>query len=214
MMTHSATLFVVDDEPDVRKALARLLRSAGFDVQAFSSAAEFLDAHEPEVPGCLILDLAMPGMNGLELQQRLALMGCRRPIVFLTGKGSIPTTVQAMKAGAVDFLTKPVDGEDLLKAVEIALGKDADERASRQIHAAIKERLARLTPREHEVLKHVVTGRLNKQIAAELGTVEKTIKVHRARVMQKMGAGSLAELVQLASMAGIESRPAIGHSRH
>ncbi len=214
MMTQPATLFVVDDEPDVRRALSRLLRSAGFDVQVFSSAAEFLDAHEPDAPGCLILDLAMPEMNGLELQQRLSLMGCKRPIVFLTGKGDIPKTVQAMKSGAVDFLTKPVDGADLLKAVDVALGKDAEERASREVHATLKERLSRLTPREREVLQHVVTGRLNKQIAAELGTVEKTIKVHRARVMQKMGAGSLAELVQLASMAGIESRPAIAQRRH
>jgi FixJ family two-component response regulator len=206
MSTSSPTIFVVDDEPALLKAVARLLRAAGWNAVTFSSPREFLDRHDPETPGCLVLDMSMPGFSGLELQQALERSGSPLPIVFLTGRADIPTSVQAMKRGAVDFLTKPVDDEDLLGAVRRAVEKDRVSRKNRSELAGIEGRLAALTPREREVLEHVISGRLNKQIAAELGTVEKTIKVHRARVMEKMKAASLADLVRLAERAGI--RPA------
>lgn len=193
----SPTVFVVDDDPDVLKGLARVLRSAGLAVTTFSSPSEFLEQHDARAAGCLVLDVAMPGLNGLELQEVLRARGIWIPIIFLTGRGDIPMSVQAMKGGAVDFLTKPVDDERLLKAVGAALTQDRTERQSRAELDDIKERLAKLTPREREVLNHVVTGQLNKQIALDLGTVEKTIKVHRARVMEKMKVNSVAELVRL-----------------
>lgn len=201
MNDNSQKIFVVDDDPFVLKGLSRVLRSAGLEVVTFSSPREFLEQHDPRAPGCLVLDLAMPGLNGLELQAALTAEGSAIPIIFLTGHGDIPMSVQAMKGGALDFLTKPVHDEDLLKAVRTALEKD---RVERQIHAElddIHERLATLTPREREVLTHVVSGQLNKQIANDLGTVEKTIKVHRARVMEKMKAQSLAELVRMTERA-------------
>ena len=198
----SSTVFVVDDDPDVLKGLARLLRSAGLEVATFSSPSEFLEQYDLRAAGCLVLDLAMPGLNGLELQEALTAKGSAIPIIFLTGRGDIPMSVQAMKGGAVDFLTKPIHDEDLLKAVHTALEKDRIERQSRAELDEIQERLATLTPREREVLTHVVSGQLNKQIANDLGTVEKTIKVHRARVMEKMKVNSVAELVRLTERLG------------
>jgi FixJ family two-component response regulator len=193
----SPTVFVVDDYAPVRSAVSRLLRAAGFAVAVFASAEEFLAQFDPHIPGCLVLDLAMPALNGLELQRILAKIGSVLPIIFLTCHGDIPKSVQAMKHGASDFLTKPVNDENLLAAIRVAIEKD---RALRREHTELSEiraRLATLTPREREVLEHVVTGKLNKQIAADLGTVEQTVKVHRARVMEKLKVQSLAELVRL-----------------
>jgi FixJ family two-component response regulator len=202
-MPPSATVFIVDDDPAVLKGLARLLRSAGLAVGTFSSAQDFLNQYIPDTPGCLVLDVAMPGLNGLELQKALTAKGSAIPIIFLTGHGDIPMSVQAMKRGAADFLTKPVNDDDLLKALRAALGKDRIARRARAEIADIKQRLATLTPREREVLEHVVSGQLNKQTAADLGIVEKTIKVHRARMMEKMKVHSVAELVHLAYKAAI-----------
>jgi FixJ family two-component response regulator len=198
------TVFIVDDDPAVLKSLSRLLRASQINVVTFGSPQDFLERYDPHTPGCLVLDVAMPGLNGLELQEALRVKGSAIPIIFLTGHGDIPMSVQAMKGGALDFLTKPVHDKDLLKAVEAALEKDRIERQSRAELDDIQERLATLTPREREVLIHVVSGQLNKQIAYDLGTVEKTIKVHRARVMEKMKVGSVAELVRLTERAGIE----------
>jgi FixJ family two-component response regulator len=194
---------VVDDDPSVLRALARLIRAAGLEARAFSTPAAFLQAHDPATPGCLVLDLALPGLNGLELQQALALSDCARPIVFITGRGDVPTSVRAMKGGAVDFLTKPVNDRDLLAAVHHAIELDREAREAQAEMRALKQRLASLTPREREVLAQVVAGRLNKQIAADLGTVEKTIKVHRARIMGKMAVRSVADLVRIAERLGI-----------
>jgi FixJ family two-component response regulator len=195
---------VVDDDPSVLRALTRLISAAGLEARAFATPAAFLQAHDPATPGCLVLDLALPGLNGLELQEALAVSDCARPIVFITGRGDVPTSVRAMKGGAVDFLTKPVNDRDLLAAVRHAIEID---RVAREVQAetgALKQRLASLTPREREVLAQVVAGRLNKQIAADLGTVEKTIKVHRARLMEKMAVRSLADLVRIAERLGIQ----------
>jgi FixJ family two-component response regulator len=198
MSDESATVFLVDDDPGVLRALTRLLRTAGFDVRAFRSSREFLTAHDAATPGCIVLDLAMPGESGLDLQTALAAAGCHRPIVFVSGHGDIPSSVRAMKAGAVDFLTKPVSQEHLLAAIRRAVERDRRMRDVRAELQAIVERVSTLTPREREVLDHVVMGQLNKQIAADLGTVEKTVKVHRSRVMEKMGVRSLADLVRMA----------------
>ncbi len=198
------TVFIVDDDPAVLKSLSRLLRASQVNVVTFGSPQEFLERYDPHAPGCLVLDVAMPGLNGLELQEALRVKGSAIPIIFLTGHGDIPMSVQAIKGGALDFLTKPVHDKDLLKAVEAALEKDRIERQSRADLDDIQKRLATLTPREREVLIHVISGQLNKQIAYDLGTVEKTIKVHRARVMEKMKVGSVAELVRLTERAGIE----------
>jgi FixJ family two-component response regulator len=204
MSAQPGTVFIVDDDPDVCRALGRLLRSAGYATRTFGCATDFLIDHEPEPAGCILLDLAMPDLNGLELQQRLAASGCSRPIIFLSANGDVHNTVRAMKAGAVNFLTKPVDNGALFEAIEEALKIDAAGRAQSVTRTTLAGRLATLTPRERQVLEKVVAGRLNKQIAAELGTVEKTIKVHRARVMRKMHAGSLIELVQIAQLTGLE----------
>jgi FixJ family two-component response regulator len=203
MSSSSPTVFVVDDELSVRQSLSRLLRAAGFNVAAFGSAREFLERYDPSTPGCLVLDVAMPGLNGLELQEALAARGSLLPIIFLTGHGDLPSGVRAMKRGAADFLGKPIDATDLIEAVRDAIEKNRISRRVDTELTEIRRRLATLTPREYEVLRHVVSGKLNKQIAANLGTVEKTIKVHRARVMEKVQAGSLAELVRLAQRAGI-----------
>ena len=203
MSNSAATVFVVDDELSVRQSLSHLLRAAGLNAAVFDSAQAFLESYDPSAPGCLVLDLAMPGLNGLELQEALAVKGSLLPIIFLTGRGDLPSGVKAMKRGAVDFLAKPVDAADLIEAVRSGIEK---ERVARRADAELKEirrRLATLTPREYEVLRHVVSGKLNKQIAADLGTVEKTVKVHRARVMEKVKAASLAELVRMAQRAGI-----------
>ena len=201
------TVFIVDDEPAVLNSLSRLMRSARLAASTFSSPQEFLDRHDPQVPGCLILDMAMPGLDGLQLQQALIAKGSEIPIIFLTGRGDIPMSVRAMKRGAVDFLTKPVDDEDLLEAIRDAIEKDRVNRPAIAERNAIRQRLATLTPREREVLEHVLTGQLNKQIAGDLDIAEKTIKVHRGRVMEKMGVRSVAELVRLCQVAGIKPAP-------
>lgn len=200
------TVFLVDDEPPVLKAISRVLRAAGFRTAEFDSASLFLERLDADAPGCLVLDLAMPGADGMQVQEALTERGVPLPIIFLTGRADIPTTVRAMKGGAVDLLTKPVDSARLVEAVGIALERD---QLARQAHAgseAIRRRLDTLTPREREVLAHVVAGRLNREIAGELGATEKTIKVHRARVMGKMGAASLADLVRMAERLGIPDR--------
>lgn len=204
MSDPNATVFVVDDDASVRKAVSRLLRSVGWTVETFASPAEFVRDYETDRPGCAVLDVAMPDVDGLELQRRLAHAGCSLPIVFLTGQGDIPMSVRAMKAGAIDFLTKPVGDEALLRAVGAAVARDRALRRERAEIDSIEGRLAALTSREREVLAHVVAGKLNKQIAADLGTVEKTIKVHRGRMMQKMGAASVASLVRMADRAAIK----------
>ena len=203
MKNPTPIVFVVDDEASVRDAVARLMRSAGLVARTCSSSKEFLDAYQPETHGCAILDIAMPEVSGLELQQALAHADISLPIVFLTGRGDIPISVRAMKQGAADFLTKPIDGDELIAAVRAAIARDVDACKARIERAEIRRRLATLTVREREVLEHVVAGKLNKQTAADLGTVEKTIKVHRARVMQKMNVQSLAELVRLSESAGV-----------
>jgi FixJ family two-component response regulator len=203
VIDETATVFLVDDDPSILRALTRLLRAGGHTVSAFRSPRDFLAQHDPAVPGCVVLDLAMPGLNGLELQTALAASGCQRPIVFVSGRGDVPSSVRAMKAGAVDFLTKPVSEEILLAAIRRAIDRDRLMRQARAERLAIGERLNTLTPREREVLQHVVSGQLNKQIAADLGTVEKTVKVHRSRVMEKMGVRSLADLVRMAERFGI-----------
>lgn len=201
----SGTVYIVDDDPDVCRAVGRLVRGAGYEVREFNSAREFLVAHEPDPPGCLLLDLSMPEVDGLQLQQSLVASGCHRPIVFLTANADVHNTVRAMKAGAVNFLTKPVDRDELVAALAEAFERDAAGRAAWETRNTIIGRIATLTPREQQVFEKVVAGRLNKQIAAELGTVEKTIKVHRARVMQKLHATSLIQLIEIAKLAGIKS---------
>jgi FixJ family two-component response regulator len=197
----AARVYLIDDDPGVLKALTRLLRSAGLQPIPFGCPLEFLATCDPALRGCLVLDVAMPGLDGMRMQQALAAAGCTLPIIFLTGHGDIPMSVQAMKRGAVDFLTKPVDEASLLAAVREALARDAMEGRKAAERSALRDRLASLTPREAEVLTHVVAGKLNKQIAVELGTAEKTIKVHRARVMEKMQAQSLADLVRMTERA-------------
>jgi FixJ family two-component response regulator len=199
-------VFVVDDDPAVRKSLARLLRSAGLEAIAFGSPEEFLRSIGADAAGCAILDVTMPGLDGLALQRELASRGTELPVIFLTGHGDVPMSVQAMKGGARDFLTKPVDDEVLLAAVRRTLETDRAGRESRRERAAIRERLGTLTAREREVLEGVVAGRLNKQIASDLGIAEKTVKVHRGRVMEKMAASSVAELVRMADRAGLRRR--------
>jgi FixJ family two-component response regulator len=197
------TTFLVDDDPAVLKAITRLLNAAGYRTKSFSSPQEFLSAHDPSIPGCAIIDLVMSELDGLHLQQALLETGSERPIIFLSGKGDVLTSVRAMKAGAVDFLTKPVKREALFSAVVRAAKVDALSRQKRDESKSIGDRLATLTHREREVLGYVIAGRLNKQIAASLGTVEKTVKVHRGRMMSKLGVKSVADLVRLADKAGI-----------
>ncbi len=199
----AATVFIVDDDASVRSALARLVRLAGWQAEACSSAREFIARYDPAQPGCLVLDVSMPEVDGLELQGQLHELGDPLPIVFLTGHADVAMSVAAMRAGAINFLTKPVNGRELVDAVREAMARDAEERRERAVHERARTRLASLSTREREVLERVVAGRLNKQIAAELGAAEKTIKVHRARVMEKMAAASLAELVRLAQLAGV-----------
>lgn len=196
-------VYLVDDDPAVLKGLGRLLRSGGYEAVTFNSAQGFMEAYQPNAPGCLVLDISMPGITGLGLQQWLMQKNWAIPVIFLTGHGDIPTSVRAMKEGAIDFLTKPVNDAQLLQAIQEASKREREIRAARAEASALQARLAQLTPREREVLEQVVCGKLNKQIAADLGTVEKTIKVHRARVMEKMGVESLAALARLAERAGI-----------
>ena len=206
-LPETPNVFLVDDDPSVRRALARLIKSAGHQVQTFASAQEFLGTRAGgEEAACLVLDVRMPGLTGIELQRELQTLNRNVPIVFMTGHGNIPMSVQAMKAGAVDFLPKPVKDTDLLRAIEQALARAVRDRAERNELEDVRERVERLTPREREVMVLVVRGLLNKQIAFELGTVEKTIKVHRARVMEKMQVDSLADLVRLAEKVGIPAK--------
>ena len=191
-----ACVSVIDDDALVLRSLDRLLQSRGFEVHTYSSAQAFLEQHDASTPGCIVMDLSMPDLSSLELQQALAHSADRRPVVFISGRSSVEASVRAMKAGAVDFLTKPFDEADLVAAVSTALEKDRASREGLAERSAINLRLSTLTPRERDVLSRVVAGKLNKQIAAELGTAEKTVKVHRARMMRKMQFDSLAELVR------------------
>jgi FixJ family two-component response regulator len=196
-------VFVVDDDASVRKSTTRVLASAGYSVETFTSAREFLAREPYGGPCCLVLDIRMSGMSGLELQETLVTTGRRMSIVFLTGHVNVPMSVKAMKRGAADLLTKPVDAKDLLAAIQRALAKDVEDLGEEARVAEVRKRVKLLSPRETEVFALVVTGMLNKQTAAALGVSEKTIKVHRARVMEKMQAGSLAELVRLADRVGV-----------
>jgi len=204
MTTNGATLYVVDDDEAVRRSLARLLRSAGWNVEAYASASDLLDQAPLTAPGCLLLDVQMPGMSGIELQERMSDAGIFLPVVFLSGKGDIPMSVRAMKHGAVDFLVKPVAEEVLFQALDQAIKRHIAEATTRLERDGILARLGYLSPREREVLEQVLRGRLNKQVAADLGISEKTVKAHRGRVMEKMAAGSLAELVHMCDTVGIE----------
>jgi FixJ family two-component response regulator len=200
MSEAAATIHLIDDDEAVLKALRRLLGTAGHHVEVYDCAEDFLRRHDPDAPGCAVVDLRLPGMGGFDIQDALSSRDADCPIIFLTGRGDIPDSVRAMKAGAVDFLTKPVDAACLLAAVSLALERDADARRSSQQRHVAERRIATLTSREREVMGCVVAGRLNKQIAAELGTVEKTIKVHRGRMMEKMGVRNVADLVRLSSL--------------
>jgi FixJ family two-component response regulator len=211
MSPSARTVFIVDDNASVRKALSRLFRSVGHTVEAFASAPEFLDRKPTEYPACVVLDVRMPKMSGLDLQAELAAIGSDLPIIFITGHGDIDMAVKAMKDGAVDFLPKPFDDQDLLDSVERALDDHQTIRRNNVRRREAKERVDRLTPREREVFERVVQGMLNKQIGFELGTKEKTVKVHRARVMEKMEAESLADLVRIAGLLGIEGPSHLDH---
>ncbi len=200
-------VFIVDDDDAVRQAVARLIRSVDIEVETFASAGEFLRHPRPDRPVCLVLDVRMPGLSGLDLQEELASADLEMPIIFITGYGSIPMSVRAMKAGAVDFLTKPFDDQDLLDAIHQAIDKAVRARCERAAISEVKRRIAVLTPREYEVFALVVTGMLNKQISSKLGVSEKTVKVHRAHVMHKMQAASFADLVRMAEKAGLEAPP-------
>jgi FixJ family two-component response regulator len=199
------TVFLVDDDAGVLKALSRLLRAKGYRVQPFTSPDEFLATRDTMVPGCAILDVTMPGIDGLDLQEALSSEESLHPVIFLTGTGDIPTSVRAMRAGALDFLTKPVNADDLLRTIARAEQQNARAREAWAELISIRAKMATLTKRESEVLVHVVAGRLNKQIAHDLGTVEKTIKVHRGRMMQKLGVHTVADLVRLAEKVGIRA---------
>ena len=197
------TTFLVDDDPAVLRSITRLLKAAGYKTKSYSSPQKFLSSHDPSIPGCAIIDLVMSEIDGLNVQQALIDAGSERPIIFLTGQADISSSVKAMKAGAVDFLTKPVKRDALFSALNHAAEKDAVSRQKRKEYRSIGARLATLTHREREVLEHVIAGRLNKQIAASLGTVEKTVKVHRGRMMAKLGVRCVADLVRLADKVGI-----------
>lgn len=206
-MNTAGKVWLVDDEPDLRQALRRLLLGEGFEVEAFGSADQFLEHVNEDTVGCLVLDLAMPGVDGFEVQRRLAETGAKLSVVFLTGHGDIPASVRAIKAGALDFLTKPVKRADLLRAVHAALEHAHQQRSAVLAIANLRTRFAQLTPREREVFQHVIAGRLNKVIATQLGTSEQTIKVHRGRVMEKLSVNSVAELVRAAQQLGVSPAP-------
>ncbi|HUK03185.1 MAG TPA: response regulator transcription factor [Steroidobacteraceae bacterium] len=197
MQPQAPTVFVVDDDEGVRNSLRFLLKSVGLATRAIGSASEFLDGYKASQPGCLVLDVRMPGMSGLELQQQLNLRGAVIPVIFITGHGDIPMAVEAMQQGAFDFLQKPFRDQDLIDRIQRALERDARNRASLEQHTKIRERLDSLTPREREVLALMTRGKPNKVMAAELGVSQRTVEIHRARVMEKSGAASLAQLVRM-----------------
>lgn len=201
----SQVVFVIDDDASMREAVSRLLNAVGLTVQTFASAREFLAGKLPDVPGCAVLDVRLPGLSGLDLQREMVERGIHIPVIFITGHGDIPMSVQAMKAGAVEFLTKPFRDQDLLDAVRAGIQLDRQGRKERAELAELRDGLRQLTPREREVMSLVVAGLLNKQIALRLGTSEKTIKIHRRHVMQKMRADSLADLVRMSQKLGIET---------
>jgi FixJ family two-component response regulator len=203
-MTQDHVVFVVDDDASMRMAIKRLVEAVGMNVETFASGKEFLDSQLPDVPACVVLDVRLPGMSGLDIQRELAQRDRPLPVVFVTGHGDIPMSVRAMKDGAVEFLTKPFREQDLLDAVAQAIEADREELTRRAELALLHGRFASLTPREHEVLSLVVAGLLNKQIAAELGISEKTVKIHRGQVMQKMDADSLPELTRMAERLGVD----------
>ena len=205
MTAAEAMVFVVDDDAGTRESLKNLIRSVGLRVEAFASAQDFLRSTRPDVPGCLVLDVRLPGLSGLDLQKRMAEVEIEIPIVFITGHGDIPMSVRAMKAGAVEFLTKPFRDQELLDAIQQALERDRNAREQRAEIEELRSRYRLLTPREREVMALVVTGLLNKQVAGELGTSEASVKVHRQHVMEKMRAGSLAALVRMADRVGIHT---------
>lgn len=202
----SDRIFLIDDDAGIVSALSRLLTAAGFSVEPYTSADDFLDRYSPQVPGCVIIDVAIGDWNGLDLQKRLSIENYDRPVIFISGQSDLPTSVRAMKAGAVDFLTKPIEAGDLFLAVNVALSRDQKARQQLVEKTAIRQRLDSLTPREYDVFTRVVEGKLNKQIAHELGIVEKTAKVHRARVMSKMAARNIADLVRMTERVAI-ARP-------
>ncbi len=202
-MAEAPKVFIVDDDSSARRGMTRLIRAAGMEAESFSSAVDLLASRLCEGPGCIVLDVRMPQMTGPELQEELRQAGCGMPIIFVSGHGDVSITAQAMKKGAVDFLTKPVDRDDLLAAIRASLARDAESRTKRAEVGSIQSRLETLTPREHDVLTHVIAGTLNKQIAAELGISEDTVKSHRGRVMQKLEVVSVAELVRLCEKAGV-----------
>ncbi|HXX24376.1 MAG TPA: response regulator [Terriglobia bacterium] len=213
MRQPDAVIAIVDDDPSAREGLESLVRSAGWRVETFASAQEFLARAHTEAPNCLILDLQLPGLSGLDLQKRMADAELEIPIVFLTGHGNIPASVQAMKAGAVEFLTKPFDDEELLRAIQEAVERDGLTRLRQAEIHELQRRFASLTPREQEVMQQVVSGLLNKQVAAELKISEVTVKVHRGQVMRKMRADSLADLVRMADKLGIRRIRGFGSGR-
>ena len=201
-MDANATVFVVDDDAAMRDSLKDLIRSVGLRVELYASAQDFLRSERPDVPGCLVLDVRMPGLSGLDLQRRLTEAGVSMPIIFISGHGDVPMTVRALKAGALEFLTKPFRDQDLLDAIQQALDRDCQARDERAATEAVHRRFASLTPRERDVMAKVVAGLLNKEIAAEFRTSETTVKTHRRQVMEKMGANSLPELVRMADRLG------------
>jgi FixJ family two-component response regulator len=203
----SVLIAVVDDDTSVRKGLGRLIRSLGWRAETFASAQEFLDHPRTEAPSCLVLDLQLPGLSGLDLQKQMTEAGLEIPIVFLTGHGNIPTSVKAMKAGAIEFLTKPVDEQDLIKAIQEAIEQDRRTRQQAAEMGELRGRYESLTAREQEVMQMVISGLLNKQIAADLNIAEDTVKFHRGHIMRKMSADSLADLVRMAESLGIRARP-------
>jgi FixJ family two-component response regulator len=199
----SPVVLIVDDDPSIRTALSRLFKSVGFQTEVFASAADMLQSRLPDTPSCLVLDVRLPGQSGLDIQSELAKRDCRIPIVFMTGHGDIPMTVRAMKAGAIDFLPKPFRDQDMLDAISKAIQNDRKRRDDEKAVAGLKAQYALLTPREREILGLVAAGLMNKQVAAEIGIAEITVKIHRGNIMRKMGAKSLADLVRMADVLGV-----------